>query len=136
MTAPQYPLLDHDPHNLRAASGRSAAEIDLDAASSDQLTENDLRISAETLGAQAQIAQKAGYRQLAANLARAAELTRVPGDELLQMYDLLRPGRASYDTLLALAERLEQVYAAPLNARFVREAADVYRRRNLLRREA
>jgi propanediol dehydratase small subunit len=128
-----YPLMD-DPDNLHAASGKSAAQITLD--NLDRLSADDLRISASTLKAQAQIAAKAGYTQLAANLSRAAELTAVPNDELLKMYDLLRPGRASYDTLTALAERLETVYNAPINGQFIREAADAYRRRGLLRRES
>jgi propanediol dehydratase small subunit len=128
----QYPLMD-EPENLRAVSGKSAADITLD--NLDALDANDLRISAETLQAQARVAADAGYRQLAANLSRAAELSAVPNDELLKMYELLRPGRASYDTLIALAERLETIYNAPINGQFVREAADAYRRRGLLRRE-
>jgi propanediol dehydratase small subunit len=99
------------------------------------LSEDDLRIRAETLRAQARVAREAGYKQLAANLTRAAELTAVPNDELLKMYDFLRPGRASYETLIALAERLETLYAAPETGRFIREAAAVYKERNLLRRE-
>ena len=127
-----YPLMD-EPENLPAASGKTAAEITLD--NLDALSADDLRISAATLRAQAQVAADAGYTQLAANLSCAAELTVVPNDELLKMYELLRPGRASYDTLTALAERLETVYNAPINGQFVREAAEAYRRRGLLRRE-
>ncbi|PJF26019.1 MAG: hypothetical protein CUN53_09840, partial [Phototrophicales bacterium] len=51
-------------------------------------------------------------------------------------YDLLRPERATYAQLIALAERLESVYAASETGRFVRDAAQVYRERGLLRREA
>jgi len=63
---------------------------------------------------------------------RAAELTVVPNEELLQMYDLLRPSRATWEQLMWLADRLEQKYHAPANARLVREAAEVYKSRNLL----
>ena len=52
------------------------------------------------------------------------------------MYDLLRPGRARYDTLIALAERLESTYQAKETGQFVREAAKAYRLRGLLRRES
>ena len=128
-----YPLMD-EPESLRAASGKSAADITLD--NLDTLDANDLRISAETLQAQARVAADAGYSQLATNLSRAAELTAVPNDELLKMYELLRPGRASFDTLIALAERFETIYNAPINGQFVREAADAYHRRGLLRRES
>ncbi|MBX3064227.1 MAG: glycerol dehydrogenase, partial [Anaerolineae bacterium] len=73
--------------------------------------------------------------QLASNLLRAAELTVVPNEEVLKIYDTLRPERASLDELLSLADYLETQYQAVENARFIREAADVYRKRGLLRRE-
>ena len=130
-----YPLMDHAADRLRAASGRPLAEVTLEAAADGALSLADVQISAETLRAQAEIARRAGYRQLAVNLARAAELTEVPNAELLRMYELLRPGRASYDELSALADSLEQHYAAPENARLVREAASVYQTRGMLRRE-
>lgn len=130
----QYPLMDHEPDSLQAASGRPVRDITLD--TTDDLSETDFQISPETLRKQAQIARANGYPQLAANLTRAAELTAVPNHELLQMYELLRPGRASYERLIALAETLEQHYNAPETGRFVREAAAVYRNRGLLRREA
>ena len=94
---------------------------------------DDLQVSAETLRAQAAIARQAGYPQLAANLRRAAELTAVPNAEILRMYALLRPGRASYDELAALAGRLEADYQALERAALVREAAQTYRERGLLR---
>lgn len=131
----RYPLADHDP-DLRAASRRAYADITYEAAVDGTLTDADLRIHADTLRKQAEIARAAGNAQLAANLLRAAELTAVPNEELLKMYDLLRPERASDATLQALAARLESVYGALETARFVREAADVYRARGLLKREA
>lgn len=129
-----YPLMDHAAETLRAASGRLLAEVTLDAAAAGELEIADLQVRAETLRAQAEVARRAGYPQLAENLSRAAELVAVPGDEVLRMYDLLRPGRASFAELEALAERLERAYAAPACAALVREAAEVYRRRGLLRR--
>ena len=99
-----------------------------------QVSIDDLQISAETLRAQAAIARAAGYAQLAANLTRAAELTAVPNAEVLRMYELLRPGRASYAQLAELADQLEGRYAAPANAALVREAAETYRARGLLPR--
>lgn len=125
-----YPLINDE--NLQAASGRPLNEVTLD--NIESLSPDDLRISAESLRAQAQIASEAGYTRLAENLTRAAELTAVPNDELLKMYELLRPERAAYEQLQALAARLEQVYNAEVTARFVREAAEVYKVRGLLRR--
>ena len=115
---PTYPLADHA-EDLRAASGRALA---------------DLTVAAAAEGAQAEIARAAGYGQLAANLTRAAELTAVPNAEVLRMYDMLRPGRASQAELAQLADTLEHTYAAPTCAALVREAAEVYRQRGLARR--
>jgi propanediol dehydratase small subunit len=130
----KYPLAEHD-HELKAASGRRFADITYEAAVSGELTDADLRIHAETLLKQAEIAEAAGNLPLAANMRRAAELTAVPDEELLKMYDLLRPERATFAQLIALAERLEGVYRAAETGRLVREAAEAYRARGLLRRE-
>jgi len=128
-----YPLADHS-EQISAASGRALADINLAAAISGELSAADMQISGETLRAQAGVARNSGYAQLAENLERAAELTAVPNEELLVMYGMLRPERSSYDELSALADRLENEFAAPVNAAFVREAAEVYRERRLLRR--
>jgi len=130
----KYPLMENAADSLQAASGRPLSEITLEAAAKGDLSIADLRISPETLRAQAEIARAAGYTQLAANLTRAAELTAVPNEELLQMYEMLRPGRSTFETLIGLAEKLESVYHAPVTGRMVREAAEVYRARGLLRR--
>ncbi len=132
-TTQSYPLADH-PEQIAAASGRPLDQIDIDAVISGQLSPADLQISGETLRAQAQIARQNGYAQLAENLERAAELTAVPNEELLKMYGMLRPERSTHAELVALAERLENEFNAPVNAAFVREAAEVYRERKLLRR--
>ena len=136
MTEPtiRYPLMEHAADQLRAASGRALNEITLDHVATGELTIADTQISAITLRAQAAVARQAGYSQLAENLARAAELTIVPNSEVLHMYDLLRPGRASHPEMIALAEQLEHEYQAPLCAALVREAAVVYLQRGLLRR--
>jgi propanediol dehydratase small subunit len=125
-----YPLIN-DPDTIQAASGRPLHKITPETLG--ELRIEDLQISAAALRAQAAVAEAAGYVQLAANLRRAAELTAVPNAEVLQMYDALRPGRASYAELVALAERLATHYNAPLCAAFVREAAEVYRERRLVR---
>ena len=135
MTAvdPRYPLFDNVLSQLRTASGRPLSEITAEAAARGELSMADLQISAETLRAQAQVARQGGYPQLAENLTRAAELTAVPNAEVLRMYNLLRPGRATAAELDALAASLEGEYRAPECARLVREAAGVYQARGLLR---
>jgi propanediol dehydratase small subunit len=97
-------------------------EVTLEAVLEGRVTMDDLRITADALERQARIAEAAGRRQLAENLRRAAELVNVPEDRILEIYDALRPGRANAAGLLALADDLEQVYAAPRCARLLRES--------------
>ncbi len=128
-----YPLMEHAVDDLKALSGRLLSEITLESVAEGNLSPEDVRIQAETLRLQAKVAEQAGYIQLGANLRRAAELTAVPNKEVLQIYDLLRPGRASYAQLMELAHYLEQTYQAAETGKLVREAAEAYQQRNLLR---
>ena len=89
------------------------------------------QITAATLQKQAAKAIAAGFAQLPYNLVRAAELTKVPDGELLEIYELLRPGRATYKQLLMVADKLVTVYGASETAAYVRDAASEYLRRNL-----
>jgi propanediol dehydratase small subunit len=95
-----------------------------------ELGPDDIRISPETLRRQAEVARAHGNPQLAANFERAAELTAFDESEILALYELLRPARATGDELRAKADELE-AKAAPLCAAFVREAAAVYERTGL-----
>lgn len=130
-TMSQYPLADHA-DEVRAQSGRPLEEITLEAMRQGCLSIADLSIDAETLRRQADIAEEAGFGHLAGNLRRAAELTKVPNDEIMTIYEALRPYRTTYDRLIGLAQKLERDYDAHENARFVREAARVYRERGLV----
>jgi propanediol dehydratase small subunit len=116
---------------VHSASGRSLEELNLETVLSGELTAEDFRISRETLLQQAEAAWVAGYRQLATNLRRAAELTAFTNQELLDIYTLLRPGRSSYTQLITLADQLENQRQAPLIARFIREAAKIYQQRSI-----
>lgn len=116
---------------IRTQSGRTLDELNMEAVLAGRLTPDDFRISAETLRQQANAAEAAGYGQLAENLRRAAELTRLSNDQVFEIYDKLRPGRAMYEDLVALANRLEQEFDAPQIGGLVREAAEVYRERGL-----
>ncbi len=86
----------------------------------------------DTLRRQAEVAETHGNPQLGENLRRAAELTALPDDEVLAVYEALRPGRSTAAGLAAVAARLESA-EAPLCAALVREAAGVYARRGLLK---
>jgi propanediol dehydratase small subunit len=115
----------------KAFSGRDADELTADRLARDELEADDVRIHPDTLEHQAQVAERHGNPQLAANFRRAAELALVPEGELMAMYEALRPHRSSAAELEALATRLE-AYPAPRCAALVREAAQVYARRGLL----
>ena len=127
-----YPLGTERPDAVRTPSGLSLDELTLDALRAGRLNSVDMRATADTLRLQAGVARAAGRAQLAANLARAAELTALPDDVVLEIYTALRPHRATQDELYRWAERLERDYGAPLTATFVREATDVYAERGLL----
>ena len=114
----------------RALSGRPLTEIAIEAAARGGLSQADLRIHPDTLRRQADVAEEYGNPQLADNLRRAAELTALGDEELLAIYEALRPGRSSLAELEAIAFRLEES-GAPSCAALVREAAAVYERRGL-----
>ena len=130
--AADYPLGTQRPDAVRTPRGLGLDELTLDALRAGQLDAADMRATAETLRLQAEVAQRSGRTQLAANLARAAELTALPDDLVLEIYTALRPHRSTATELEAWAERLESAYAAPATAMFLREAAAAYERRGLL----
>ena len=117
--------------NVRTFTGRSLQELSIEKVLSGELSAEDFRISAATLRQQAAAAESGGYRQLAENLRRAAELSGISNEEVLEIYNQLRPGRSNYKALNALAERLEKEYEATLTAEMVREAAEIYRKRGI-----
>ena len=120
-------------NTVRTASGRTLDQLNIKALLAGELTAEDFRISGETLRHQADAAEAAGYWQLAENLRRAAELTGISNQEVLDIYNALRPGRSTYNELVTLADHLENDLGAPLTAAFVREAAEVYQERGILR---
>jgi propanediol dehydratase small subunit len=128
-----YPIGTRRPDLVRTPSGLTLADLSLDAARRGTVVSDDVRATAETLGLQAEVARAAGRTQLAEGIERAAELTRVPDDQLLAIYTALRPGRSSFDDLEGWAQRLDDL-GAPRTAAFVREAAVAHRDRALLAR--
>jgi len=115
------------------STGRSLDELTMEAVLAGEVTTEDFGISAETLRCQAEAAEAAGYTQLGVNLRRAAELTHLSNDQVIEIYHTLR--RTTYRQLLALADQLESKHNAPLNAALIREAAEVYLARGLVRVE-
>jgi propanediol dehydratase small subunit len=130
-----YPLGQHRRELVSTPGGHRLDEVTLDAVLDGRIDPEDLRATPETLRRQSAIALAAGRRQLAENLARAAELANVPAETILEIYTALRPHRSSAGELEAWAARLESEWDAPLTAAFVREAGDVYAKRGLLAEE-
>ena len=115
---------------IRALSGRPVAELTLDAVRRGEIGLADLRIHPDTLDRQAVVAEQHANPQLAENLRRAAELTRLTDEEVLAIYDALRPGRTTPAGLTALSSSLAS-RGLPRCAALVAEAAEVYARRGL-----
>ena len=124
-----YPLAQQRTDLVKTLSGVRFSEITLDHVVSGKIHPQEIRISPETLEYQAQVAEAHGRSQLAANFRRAAELTRIPDEEVLRIYNALRPHQATRETLIQMASDLEKKYEAKLNAVFIREAAKVYQKR-------
>jgi propanediol dehydratase small subunit len=116
--------------SIRALSGKSVESLTVDAIRAGEIGVGDLRIHPETLERQAVVAQQHANPQLAENLRRAAELTRLPDDEVLAIYEALRPGRSTAAQLIDLAESLA-ARDLPRCAALVAEAAEIYARRGL-----
>jgi propanediol dehydratase small subunit len=104
----------------------------VEAALDGKLRLSDLRMDPATLAHQAVVAEEGGNPQLAENLLRAAELATIDDEDVMNLYEALRPHRSTADELEALRVSLETRGAARC-AVLVRQAAIVYARRGLLR---
>jgi propanediol dehydratase small subunit len=119
-----------DVTGVRALSGKPVERLTVEAIRAGEIGVSDLRIHPETLERQAAVAEAHSNPQLAENLRRAAELTQLPDDEVLAIYEALRPGRSTAAQLTALAGSLAG-RGLPRCAALVAEAAEVYARRGL-----
>ncbi len=128
-----YPLASKRPELLKTPTGKTLAEITLEKVMNGEVSADDVRITPQTLRLQAEIADGVGRYQFANNLRRAAEIVAIPDARVLEIYNAMRPYRSSKQELLAIADEMEVKYNAKINAAFVREAAEVYERRNRLR---
>src|SRR5215213_6796531 len=99
-----YPIGEKQPDRLRTRNGHSLRDLTLDNLLAGNVAASDFGITAEGLRLQAAVAEQAGRPNLAQNLQRGAELVEIPDHVLLDVYELLRPGRAqSADELRATA---------------------------------
>lgn len=115
---------------VRALSGKAVEQLTVEAVRAGEVGVADLRVHPETLERQAVVAGQHGNPQLAENLRRAAELTRLPDEEVLAIYEALRPGRSTPGQLTELAASLAG-RGLPRCAALLTEAAEVYARRGL-----
>jgi propanediol dehydratase small subunit len=130
-----YPLAQKRPDLVKTSTGLSLADVTLDKVVGGKVNFEDMKIRPETLEYQAQIAEGCGRPQLANNIRRAAELTRLSDARVLEVYESLRPYRSTKKELLDIANELESQYQARICAALLREAAEVYEKRGRLRRE-
>lgn len=134
-TPKDYPLATKIPNLIKTPTGKNLEDITLESVMSQEIKPEDIRISKETLEMQAQIAEGMNRNAIARNFRRAGELISVPDERILEMYNSLRPFRSTKEELLKIADELENVYSAKVNADFIREAAEVYEVRKKLRVE-
>jgi glycerol dehydratase small subunit/propanediol dehydratase small subunit len=131
-TRQDYPLAETQPQAITGQRGKPLSDITLDSLLKGEVTMEDLRITPAALKAQAEIARDSGRATLARNFERAAELVDVPQDLVMEVYELLRPGRASSkQALLDAAALLRRTHGAERIASFIEEAAATYEERGL-----
>ena len=131
-TVADYPLAETQPERITGKRGKRLSEITLDAVLASGITMEDLQITPKALCDQAEISRAAGRPTLALNFERASELVDVPQDVIMEVYELLRPGRAkSKQQLLDAVQTLRETHKAERVAAFVEEAAETYERRGL-----
>lgn len=135
LTAADYPIAEKRPDLVKTKSGKGLGDITLEAVESGAVTFEDIHVTPQILEYQAQIGESVGRPQIALNLRRAAELIDLPDNRILEIYDALRPNRSTKAELIAIADELEQKYSAGICSKFVREAAEVYEKRGILRKD-
>lgn len=130
-----YPIGEKHPERLRTRGGRPWSELTLAKLLAGEVTRTELGITPQGLRHQALVARRVGRTRLALNFERGAELVEVPDELILEIYERLRPGRASHaGELRELAARLRRDHGADRVAALIEEAAAVYERRGLFRR--
>ncbi|GAA0706755.1 diol dehydratase small subunit [Paraclostridium ghonii] len=135
MNPQDYPLATKRADVIKTPTGKGLQEITLENVLNGEIKPEDVRISPETLEMQAQIAEGMNRDAIARNFRRAAELINFPDERIIEIYNALRPYRSTKEELLAIADEVENVYGAKVNAEFIREASEVYEKRKKLRQE-
>ena len=127
-----YPLGQNEADTITSKTGKKLSDITLEEVKKGNITAEDIKISADMLRRQGQVAREADNMPMEANFERAAELVNVPDEVILSMYNKLRPNRSTKRELLEIALELSQTYKAPHCAQLVLEAAEIYEKRGVL----
>jgi propanediol dehydratase small subunit len=129
-----YPVGEKQPHWIETRSGRRLADLTLEALVAGEIGQEEFAITPAALRLQADIARRAGRETLARNFERAAELTAVPTEIVMDVYESLRPGRCkSKSVLLEKAAMMRERFGATLTAELIEEAAEIYEKRGIFR---
>ena len=134
-TKDDYPLSKKKADVVKSATGKKLDEFTMENVMNGTVGAADCRIAPETLEMQAQVAESVNRHSFARNLRRASELIAVPDTRILEIYNALRPYRSTKEELFAIADELETKYHASINAQFIREAAELYEKRDRLRKD-
>ena len=135
LTQKDYPIAETQPSKVKGKRGIALSELTMDAVLEGRVALEDLQITPEALLKQAEIAKSVGRATLSGNFERAAEMNKLPNSEVMEIYELLRPGRAgSKSTLLEAAEKIRSRYSAEGLAEFIEEAAEFYDKRGLFKK--
>ena len=135
LTQKDYPIAETQPSKVKGKRGIALSELTMDAVLEGRVALEDLQITPEALLKQAEIAKSVGRATLSDNFERAAEMNKLPNSEVMEIYELLRPGRAgSKSTLLEAAEKIRSRYSAEGLAEFIEEAAEFYDKRGLFKK--
>jgi len=128
-----YPIAQKHPEWVKTSTGKTFKDLTLENVMNGSVVPKDVRITADILKAQGDIAKSAGRPTITNNFSRASELTLVPDERVLEIYNNLRPYRATKQELLDIAQELESNYNATVTANFIREAAENYEKRKKLK---
>ena len=111
-----YPLYEHHYDDIRTATGKSLNDFTLEAIQKGEIQPEDC-----------------GNFQIAAELRRSAEMTRIPDSRIMEIYNSLRPRMSEKKKLKEIAEELKTKYDAPQCAAFIEDAIHVYEKRNMFK---
>ena len=97
-----FPIAETRPSKVKGKRGMALSELTINAVLEGTVDLEDLQITPEALLQQAEIAKSVGRKTLSENFERAAEMNNLPNSEVMEIYELLRPGRT--ETMSALLE--------------------------------